>query len=394
MCMLTFYRPGVKVNASRLRNGAISNRDGHGFAVVVEGKVPRLEVGHSMNSEAAISAFVRVREKHPESYAIFHSRFTTDGLTNLENCHPFHVGGDSRTVLAHNGILPKEARPVKGEDRSDTRILAESILPRFPFGHLRGKRARKRFTRWMLSEDYPNKVAILTVDPAYPRRAYLFNQSAGLWLDGVWYSNSGCRTAAERFGTSAGYRWTYGSSFDYRPVTTIGGTHRKESEGSVLWETSAGYRSIGGTHRKEPVSVSEPEESALWDQYMTGEISYTQYYNLSRGIEPTAPPSGNYGSCRLCGGLNTVSLSVGYCISCLMCVDCENKTSKCECWVPSSERARWADLVNEDQDDDSTAGAQAAIDGVIAEVDARTAAMSRVIGELSAHPALPTGEGS
>ncbi|MGW5105951.1 hypothetical protein [Nocardia sp. NPDC004123] len=56
---------------------------------------------------------------------MFHSRFATHGFITNQNCHPFAIGGDERTVMAHNGVLPDIVQP----------------RPRgSAFGHPRGRR--------------------------------------------------------------------------------------------------------------------------------------------------------------------------------------------------------------------------------------------------------------
>ena len=116
---------------------------------------------------------------------MFHSRFSTHGdPSSVENCHPFIVGGDHRTVLAHNGVFHDAVRPAEGDPRSDTRIVAEEFLP--GFGTLRRRRTRLAFQRWMTPG---NKVVILTVDPRFRDHAYILNENAGVWDRGIWYSN-------------------------------------------------------------------------------------------------------------------------------------------------------------------------------------------------------------
>src|SRR5262249_40587040 len=107
---------------------------------------------------------------------------------HLDNCHPFIVGGDSRTVLAHNGILPTTVQPGRGDKRSDTRIAAEDFIP--AFGSLRHRRTRLALARWMSPD---NKMVILTVDRRFRERAYILNEDAGIWDGGIWYSNTGYR---------------------------------------------------------------------------------------------------------------------------------------------------------------------------------------------------------
>jgi hypothetical protein len=202
MCLLTFLRPGVLPDTAALRNGAWVNDDGHGFAVVVD---RHITVRHGLDPEAMIDAFDTLRRRHPHGPALFHSRFTTHGRSTLDNCHPFLIGGDRRTVLAHNGILPTTVHPTNGDPRSDTRIAAEDFLP--AFGSLRSRRNRLRFQRWLTPG---NKVVILTVDRRFKQQAYILNEESGIWDGGVWYSNDGYRPPPlTRWTPSSQPRWAW-----------------------------------------------------------------------------------------------------------------------------------------------------------------------------------------
>jgi hypothetical protein len=188
MCLLTFLPAGVQPDVQALANGAEANNDGHGFAIVAGPRLDELIVHRGMDPQAVIEAFTAARAAHPDGPALFHSRFATHGKTNVDNCHPFAVGGDSRTVLAHNGVLPAIVQPGKRDRRSDTRIAAEDFIP--AFGSLRARRTRLKLARWMTPE---NKMVILTVDRRFKQRAYILNEDAGLWDGGIWYSNTGYR---------------------------------------------------------------------------------------------------------------------------------------------------------------------------------------------------------
>jgi hypothetical protein len=185
MCLLTFLPTGVTPDTDALLCGSLINNDGHGFAIVTDG---RIIVERGMDADALIEAFARLRRRHPHGPALFHSRLGTHGTTRLDNCHPFPVGGDTRTVIAHNGILPKAVQPADNDPRSDTRIAAEEFLP--AFGPLRLRRTRLRLERWMTRY---NKMVILTVDRRFKHQAYILNESAGIWDAEIWYSNDGYR---------------------------------------------------------------------------------------------------------------------------------------------------------------------------------------------------------
>jgi hypothetical protein len=183
MCLLTFLAPGIPPDLAALFNGAYYNDDGHGFAIATHN---RLIVQHGMRAEPTIEAFDTLRRQHPDTPALFHSRLGTHGKATIDNCHPFPIGRDRRTVLAHNGILPPPVQPAKGDPRSDTRIAAEEFIP--AQGPLRSRRIRMRFERWMTRR---NKAVILTVDRRHKQQAYILNERSGVWDGGIWYSNDG-----------------------------------------------------------------------------------------------------------------------------------------------------------------------------------------------------------
>jgi glutamine amidotransferase len=201
MCLLTFFPAGIKPDTTALFNGTTFNDDGHGYAIVdVDDR--RILIGRGMEAREMIDEFALMRDLYPDGPAMFHSRLATDGSVNLLNCHPFVIGGDSRTVLAHNGIMPIRPRP--GDPRSDTRIVAEDHIPK-AFGTLRRRRARLAFQRWLTSW---NKVVILTVDRRYREHAFILNESQGKWVNGIWYSNDGYLPfGGIGYSVSKGHNW-------------------------------------------------------------------------------------------------------------------------------------------------------------------------------------------
>lgn len=186
MCLLTFLPPGTHPDVAALRNGARVNRDGHGFAVVTG---TGILVGRGMDAEEIIDDFTTVRTRYPDRPALFHSRYATHGAVSIDNCHPFRLGRDRRTVLGHNGVLPRRVRPAPYDPRSDTRIAAETYLSRMPFGSFDTPAGRRGLESWLGA----SKLVVLTVDPSFRENAYVLNESAGVWDRGIWYSNPGYR---------------------------------------------------------------------------------------------------------------------------------------------------------------------------------------------------------
>lgn len=237
MCLLTYLAPGSLANVSRLADGCEANPDGFGWAIVTEEN--KMLIGKGLYYEAVLAEFAALRREHPAGPAMFHSRIGTAGLNDVENCHPFYVAGDERTVLAHNGILPKSVQPKAGDPRSDTRIAAESWIPR-NMGRLSKVGVRKTVERWM---GQGNKIVVLSVDPRYSHSAYILNEGAGSWEDdGCWYSNSSWMIGK--------WRWygSYGSSVPTAPSRK----HDDEPQYCVVctavgWDSKKQYCPFCGT---------------------------------------------------------------------------------------------------------------------------------------------------
>jgi glutamine amidotransferase len=144
-----------------------------------------------MSAKKSIARFLELRAQYPSGYAMWHARYATHGVKNELNCHPFKVAGQYDTYLAHNGVL--DILIPKDDKRSDTRIMAEELLPR-----LGGVSA--------LDDDYVydmisswangNKIAVMTNDPSALYKMYIVNESAGSWdTEGVWWSNQSHKPA-------------------------------------------------------------------------------------------------------------------------------------------------------------------------------------------------------
>lgn len=208
MCLLSFFPRGVEVNAEHLHNGCTVNRDGFGFAIA-DHRSGRLITEKSMEADYLVSKFADMRAAYPDCDALFHSRFTTGGRVDESNCHPFKVGSDNRTVLAHNGILFTTSET---EPRSDTRIFAEDIMPR-QYKRLDRPTVHAAIEKRIGSY---NKFVILTVNPRYRNTAYLYNEKAGQWTtEGAWHSNADYK-GWKRFGPVRSY--VYGGD-DWDQVT-------------------------------------------------------------------------------------------------------------------------------------------------------------------------------
>lgn len=189
MCMLCVIPPNTFPSRSKLENSALNNPHGFGYGIAIPSE-HRILTFRTMDADECINKFFEDRAKYPEHYAIWHARIATHGSNTLDNCHPFKVGTDAQTYLAHNGIIPVIENPK--DDRSDTRIFAEDLLPA-----IGGVRALDNPQVWNMLDDFTagSKVAVLTVNPKARHQLYLLHEELGHFdEDGtnVWWSNTSC----------------------------------------------------------------------------------------------------------------------------------------------------------------------------------------------------------
>ena len=187
MCMLCFIAPGLTPEREKLENSALNNPHGFGWAIAIPSE-NRILQERTMSADDSINRFLEMRSYYPEGYALWHARYATHGSKTVENCHPFAVGNDERTYLAHNGIL--DITIAKNDDRSDTKVFAEDLLPA-----IGGVSALDNNLVFDMVEDNirGSKIAVITVDPAAKHQAYLLNAEAGKEDEtGVWWSNDSC----------------------------------------------------------------------------------------------------------------------------------------------------------------------------------------------------------
>lgn len=178
MCLLSCYLPGARPDRAALERAARRNPDGFGWAIIVGDEI----VTHrTLDARDGVESFVEFRESYLDGHALWHSRLTTHGTTDLSNVHPFIVGNDPRVVAGHNGILPLDPQ----DGRSDTRVFAEDMANAH---YLDDSTVMEWLAGWMGR----SKVAFLSVHPANRSSLYIVNEHLGHWSSetrGVWYSN-------------------------------------------------------------------------------------------------------------------------------------------------------------------------------------------------------------
>ena len=179
MCLLTFMQEYTTADVDSLAIGSQNNPDGFGYAVHAGTHIVK---GSGLNFDAVLDNFLKTRAIH-SGPALFHSRITTHGGTNINNCHPFQVGKDTNTVVAHNGMLPIAAR----NGMSDTAIFAKELFPSWGGAStLNSKKTRKKLSKFADG----SKLVFLSANPDVQDDYYIINENDGHWNEGVWWSNN------------------------------------------------------------------------------------------------------------------------------------------------------------------------------------------------------------
>lgn len=204
MCLLTFINEYTDVDIDSLATGAENNPDGFGYAIHTGRDVVH---NSGLNFERILDEFVNLRKTH-HGPALFHSRITTHGGTTVDNCHPFQVGRDSQTVMAHNGMLPIDAK----NGKSDTRIFAEELFPSWGgSATLNSRKMRKRLSKFASG----SKLVFLSANPDVNENYIIINEKDGTWDKGVWWSNSS-------------YKWTRNYTYGGGSMYTTGWERREQ----------------------------------------------------------------------------------------------------------------------------------------------------------------------
>lgn len=292
MCLLTFMHEGVTADIDQLTVGADSNPDGFGYAINDRNRIIR---GNGLVFERVLENFIKDRATYGGP-ALFHSRITTHGGTSRDNCHPFQVGRDSGTVLAHNGMLP-----IKEQDgKSDTRIFAETVFP--SWGGIRtltSKKMRKKLSKFATG----SKLVFLTTDVSISDGYVIINEKDGHWDHGVWWSNSS-------------YKWA-----------------RMPYSGVSMYST--GWRSLSATPSDwdddddDVVGVHYDEDGTAY-YFPRGSTVDCSYKNVD-GTEVWA----EMWTCSSCGNqeyIDEEALSwVDFCPKCAACWWCADTAAYCRC---------------------------------------------------------------
>ena len=176
MCIAILKPKGKTIPTEHLKNSFDNNQDGGGVAYSKNGKVHIIK---GIFSKKKFVKTVRFAEKEADGAILIHCRIGTSGLKDENNCHP-HVVNDE-CVLMHNGVLSISV-PYNSKV-SDTVIFINEYLKPLENDFMKNEAITKLVEKAIGSN---NKFVLLNNKGEYK----IINEKAGVWENGVWYSNS------------------------------------------------------------------------------------------------------------------------------------------------------------------------------------------------------------
>lgn len=176
MCMLILAKAKSLVKEAALKKSAAWNGDGAGIAYV-DHKTGMVVIQKGMwKLKDLLDKYYKVLEdgNNNDHAMMIHLRANTRGVTNYQNCHPFHI---AHGALGHNGTFFG-----RGENcvESDTAEVCRTL------GHL--------FTYENISKNFAavdEAIGYSRVVTLHKEGYHIFSEKDGTWDDDVWFSNPG-----------------------------------------------------------------------------------------------------------------------------------------------------------------------------------------------------------
>jgi predicted glutamine amidotransferase len=177
MCIAILQETGKVLTRKQIRNCWQNNSDGAGIAWIQGGTI---KIHKELKSFRRFYKSYRsiVKEFGEKSNMLIHFRYSTQGLVNLDNCHPHLV--NENTCFIHNGIITLNKVCKLNSDDSDTVLFNKRILQKLPVDFMYRQKVIKHIDK--LADSI---LVFLNSDNYY----VIIGEDMGHWKDGIWFSN-------------------------------------------------------------------------------------------------------------------------------------------------------------------------------------------------------------
>lgn len=178
MCLLILKPAGIRLPTSEeIKRAWTRNRDGGGFSFRDADGILSICKGIF-----CVDSMVLSMEKFlcVEREAVIHLRFSTHKGDRTKNCHPHRIGDGTLGVCSHNGVIDIDHRSGESDTRSYVRQVIHPLMTEL------GGRITPALAL-VLGRDIGlgNKLVITPHEGV----SVIINEEAGIWQDGLWWSN-------------------------------------------------------------------------------------------------------------------------------------------------------------------------------------------------------------
>lgn len=187
MCLIAYKPKAEKINWKALHTAFVANPDGCGYMLRYKGEI------YWDKGIWTWDDFKRQVYPYRHLELAIHFRIATHGPIVDGNCHPFDMGD---WVVMHNGMVDGFG----GKERSDTAHFAEYLHEEY------GKSAPHFNECWDWMTGWSKFVFALPGNDPW----VIVGEDAGIWENGIWYSNASFRPRQARTAIPAGFcPWQY-----------------------------------------------------------------------------------------------------------------------------------------------------------------------------------------
>jgi len=177
MCLIAYKERGEELDKEKMRRIHLHNPDGTGYCWLLDGKFRQIKNFDFNKVWSTYQKEVIDKGLERKAITVCHSRIKTRGSISLENVQPIYMENQN-AILVHNGTINSGVLP-KDTSVSDS-IQFSELVDGLPLGWEDNQSIKR------MIKDIIGYSRILVLFDDY--RRIIFNEIAGHWKDGIWYS--------------------------------------------------------------------------------------------------------------------------------------------------------------------------------------------------------------